>query len=75
MGNFVPVTDEALERARTDTRFRQKLVSEHLDRLTAALNRTKQNVDANAARQLQEGARLAVRLANILHAMADNGTG
>jgi hypothetical protein len=71
MANFVPVDDEVLERARTDPNFRQKLVSDHLDRLMAAMNRAKKKINADVSQQLQEGAQLAVKLADILHAIGD----
>lgn len=75
MGSFVPVTDEVLERARSDSRFRQKLVSAHLDQLMSAMNQAKKKVGADTSKQLQEGAQLAVRLADILNAIGGKGVG
>ena len=71
MGQFIPTTDEMLERARHDRGYRRKMVSEHLDHLMMAMSRTRNNVqsDPAAASHLQEGARLAVKLTEILHAI------
>jgi hypothetical protein len=71
MGEFIPITDETLEKARRDSSFRQKLVSGHLDRLMTAMNRAKERAktDPVASTSLQEGARLAVKLTEILHAI------
>jgi hypothetical protein len=69
MSEFIPITDEMLERARQDRTFRRKLVSEHLDRLMVAMGRAKEKVatDPAASANLQEGARLAVKLTEILN--------
>jgi hypothetical protein len=71
MGEFIPITDETLEKARHDRNFRQQLVSGHLERLMVAMGRAKDRADADpaAATNLQEGARLAVKLTDILHAI------
>ena len=71
MSEFTPITDETLEKARRDSHFRQKLVSAHLERLMTAMNRAKEraSTDPAASTSLQEGARLAVRLTEILHAI------
>lgn len=73
MGKLVQVTDEVLERARIDPHFRQKLVSEHLEGLMSAMNRAKKKVNADTTQQLEEGARLAVKLADILNAIGAKG--
>jgi hypothetical protein len=69
MGDFIPVTEETLEKARHDRGFRQKIVSEHLDRLMIAMSRTKDKAatDPRVSSNLQEGARLAVKLTEILN--------
>jgi len=73
MSELIPVTEELLERARADRSFRQRLVAEHLDELMAAMSRARNRAradvksDAVTARNLQEGARLAVKLTEILH--------
>jgi hypothetical protein len=71
MSDFIPITDEMLEKARRDRNFRQKLVSEHLDRLMIAMSRAKNrvNTDPAATTNLQEGARLAVKLTEILNSI------
>jgi hypothetical protein len=68
MSEFTPLTDELLERARTDRTLRRRIVSEHLDRLMIAMNRAKNRAsnDTQVTRHLQEGARLAVKLTAIL---------
>jgi hypothetical protein len=73
MNGLIPVTDELLERARNDAALRQALVSEHLTRLMQAMGkaRTQARTDADVTRQVQEGARLAVRLTEILHGLGD----
>jgi hypothetical protein len=76
MNDFVPVTDELLERARRDATLRQALVSEHLSRLMQAMGkaRSQSRADAHVTRQVQEGARLAVRLTEILHSLDGKST-
>ena len=71
MNDLVPVTDELLKRARHDSALRQALVSEHLTRLMHAMGKAKVRArsDAEITRQVQEGARLAVRLTEILHGL------
>jgi hypothetical protein len=72
MSKLVPVTDELLDQARSDSNLRRRLVAEHLDQLTMAMGRTKSRnkLDVVATRHLQEGARLAVKLTEILHGIA-----
>jgi hypothetical protein len=71
MSEFIPITDEMLEKARRDRNFRRRLVSEHLDRLMIAMSRAKNRVsiDPAATTNLQEGARLAVKLTEILNSI------
>jgi hypothetical protein len=69
MGEFIPITDDTLEKARHDSNFRQKLLSEHLERLMTAMNHAKEIADPAASGSLQEGAQLAVKLTEILQAM------
>jgi hypothetical protein len=68
MSEYVPVTDEILERARFDRGFRHKVLSQHLDLLMMAMSRARNRAQADSVtiRQLQEGARLAVQLTEIL---------
>jgi hypothetical protein len=63
------VTDDDLARAREDSEFRQKLLSDNLDRLLAAMTHVRNSSDKgdpNAARLLQEGVGLAVKLAEMI---------
>jgi hypothetical protein len=62
------VSNEDLERARSDPEFRQKLLADNLERLLRALNVMRQTQSANpqAARQIREGVDLAVKLADRL---------
>jgi hypothetical protein len=71
MDELIPITDETLEKARQDSSFRQKMVSEYLERLMTAMNRVKQiaKTDPAASVNLQEGTRLAVKLTEIFHAI------
>jgi hypothetical protein len=76
MSDFVPVTDEDLARARRDPMFRQQLLAKNLDRLIAELNRLKSastKIDATRARQIREGVQLAVKLAEILNKLTNQG--
>ncbi len=69
MAGFVPVSDEMIERSRSDRRLRRRLLSRHLDLLMIAMGqaRKRANADPETIRQLQEGARLAVQLTELLH--------
>ena len=63
------VTDEDLAQARRDPAFRKQLIANKLDHLLAALARLRSSEHAREpvpARQLREGAQLAVKLANLL---------
>lgn len=65
MRELVSTTD--LERARHDPQFRRQLLADSLDQLLVALNRTRNDVsNPETARQMREGADLAVRLAGRL---------
>jgi hypothetical protein len=68
MAEFTPITDELLARARIDRSLRRRLVSEHLDRLMVLMSEAR-NLAATSSRttqHLEEGARLAVELSEIL---------
>jgi hypothetical protein len=73
MSDFIAVTDAELVRARQDAAFRQKLLAQNLDRLLAALNKLRRANTADGANtaQIREGVELAVKLADILHKLAD----
>jgi hypothetical protein len=62
------VTDEELERARTDPEFRQEFMAGKLEMLLEALNKMRRasDVEPQAARQIREGVDLAVKLADRL---------
>ena len=62
------VTEEDLERARTDPEFRQHLMASTLEMLLEALNdmRRESDIKPEAARQIREGVDLAVKLADRL---------
>jgi len=62
------VTEDDLTRARIDPAFRQQFLAENLDRLLEALKKIRDADEQNAdtARQLREGADLAVQLADLL---------
>ena len=62
------VTEDELARARIDPAFRQQFLAQNLDRLLDALKKMRRTSEesADAARQLREGAELAVQLADRL---------
>jgi len=62
------VTEDDLERARTDPGFRQQLMASTLETLLGALNEMRQAGDTKpeAAQQIREGVDLAVKLADRL---------
>jgi len=63
------VTEDDIERARTDPGFRQELLAKNLEQLLAALNEMRRNNgdrDPQGARQIREGVDLAVKLAGRL---------
>src|SRR5262249_14843424 len=64
------ISEADLARARTDDAFRRQLFTQSLERLLAALNRMRATAPESpeAARQLREGADLAVELADRLQA-------
>jgi hypothetical protein len=75
MAEFVAVTDEALARARRDPVFRHKLLAENLDFLLMKLSRLPNSysaADRGCARHISDGIELAVKLANLLRAEAEN---
>jgi hypothetical protein len=62
------VTEDEFAQARRDPAYRQQLLAQNLDRLLEALERIRRAGDQNAdaTRQLREGADLAVQLADRL---------
>ncbi len=77
MTDFVAVTEEQLTRARQDPTFRRKLFADSLDVLLGKLNRMRNSqaaaADPACARQIRDGVDLAVKLADLLQATAENG--
>jgi hypothetical protein len=77
MSQFAPVTDADLGRARQDPQFRHKLVADNLEHLLAALNKLRAAAagkDPDRDRQIKEGVNLAVKLADVLHKIADGNS-
>jgi hypothetical protein len=72
MSDFVPVSEDELVRARTDPKFRQRLLSQNMEILLDGLKRARKSTDAagSGADLIREGAQLAVRLAEIIQAPA-----
>jgi hypothetical protein len=62
------VTEDDLQRARTDPEFRQQLLADNLDKLLEKLNDLRRATDSKpeTARQIREGVDLAVKLADRL---------
>ena len=63
------VSEDELERARSDPEFRQQLLADNLERLLQALNdmrKVPDNDSPDAKRQIREGVDLAVKLAERL---------
>jgi len=68
MSTFPGVTDDDLNRARSDPAFRQKLLTESLETLLAKIQTLRKSQSAAVAggSQLREGVELAVRLAELI---------
>jgi hypothetical protein len=63
------VTEDELQRARSDPEFRHQLLAHNLERLLEALNEMRKGPDGTnpeTARQIREGVDLAVKLADRL---------
>jgi hypothetical protein len=61
------ITDADLSRARQDSGFRQRLLTENLELLLAELGKLQRGThNATQADQLREGVELAVKLADLL---------
>jgi hypothetical protein len=62
-----PVTEDELVRARIDPAFRRQFLAQNLNRLLEALKKMRMaHQNADTARQIREGADLAVKLAERL---------
>jgi hypothetical protein len=71
MHEFPLITDSDLARARHDADFRQRLLTESLERLLSELGKLQRAADSAAhADQVREGVELAVKLADLLRRVA-----
>jgi hypothetical protein len=71
MSAFPLVSDADLARARRDVDFRQRLLTDSLERLLAELTKLQHAVsDPARCDQMREGAELAVKLADLLRRLA-----
>jgi hypothetical protein len=71
MSEFALVTDADLARARHDADFRQRLLTESLERLLAELHKLQLAAKEQAnSHHMREGAELAVKLADLLRRIA-----
>jgi hypothetical protein len=76
MGKVVLVTDEDLARARLDPAFRHRMVAENLEMLLNEIKRIRAGrADAGESRELREGVKLAVQLAELLQRIASSHPG
>ena len=71
---FAPVSDADLARARKDPAFRQQLLTDNLNLLLATMQklRGKRSPAGARAKEMREGAELAVRLAELIHTAAES---
>jgi hypothetical protein len=71
MPEFSLVTDSDLARAREDADFRQRLLTESLERLLKKLSKLQRDANnTNRTDQVREGVELAVKLADLLRRIA-----
>ncbi len=71
MHEFPLVTDSDLARAREDAAFRQRMLTESLERLLKKLSKLQRDAkNAQRADQVREGVELAVKLADLLRRIA-----
>jgi hypothetical protein len=73
MGRPALVSEEDLLRARSDPAFRHQMVQQHLELLLASLKKLRNTNATTSGVQIREGAEMAVRLADILHKIAETG--
>jgi len=69
------ITNQDIERSRADPRFKQVLLAKVREQLLAALYRLQHapaNADADDARDLREGALMAVQLADLIRSIDDS---
>jgi hypothetical protein len=71
MGKVSLVTDDDLARARLDPGFRHQLVAQNLEMLLNQIKRLRaRRPEAAECREIREGVRLAVQLAELLQRIA-----
>ena len=78
MSTFPGVTDDDLNRARSDPAFRQKLLTESLETLLAEIQKLRKSAGSTApagTTQLREGVELAVRLAELIQNVEGHPSG
>jgi hypothetical protein len=78
MSTFPGVTDDDLNRARSDPAFRQKLLTESLETLLAKIQKLRKAAGSSAPAgtpQLREGVELAVRLAELIQKVEGHPSG
>lgn len=73
MGRPALVSEEDLLRARSDPAFRHRMVQDHLELLLDTLKKLRNTRPSAGGEQIREGAEMAVRLADILHKIAESG--
>jgi hypothetical protein len=67
MPAFSLITDADLARARADSHFRQRLLTENLERLLGELSKLQRAAkNPKRADQVREGVELAIKLADLL---------
>ncbi len=70
------VSDEDLARARLDPAYRHQLVADNLSMLLNEIKKMRAaHADADDCREIREGVKLAVQLAELLQRMASNRHG
>jgi hypothetical protein len=75
MSEFSLITDSDLARAREDTGFRQRLLTENLERLLGELSKLQRAAkNDKRADQVREGVELAIKLADLLRRIAPGAT-
>jgi hypothetical protein len=68
------ITNQDIERSRADPRFKQVLLAKALEQLLGALYRLQHvpaNAEADDARDLREGALIAVQLVDLIRSIDD----
>ena len=72
--DHLAITEAEIARSREDARFKQVLLARMLEQLLAALHRLQNNpagAEELGARELREGALMAVQLADLIRSIDD----